>query len=99
MEGESSHINVPKEPMWDKDETLDVTTMVAHIDFLETIMHLILDQMKTMNDKKSSELPRSQELLVDKEMQKGGFKFSDASARLPMLGKARWWLKDLKPPK
>ena len=55
MEGESSHLNVPKDQTWDEDETVDVTTIVALVDSLKTTMHLILDQIKSMTDKKSSE--------------------------------------------
>ena len=59
MEGKSSHHNVPEEQMWDKDETLDVTTMVSCIDSLKITMHLIFDQMKTMTKKKGNELVSS----------------------------------------
>ena len=52
-----------------------------------------------MNEKKSSELTRSQELLVDEDMQEGGFKMPDTLTRLPLLGKAMWQSKDLKTPK
>ena len=48
---------------------LDVTTMVAHIDSLETTMHLLLDQMKELTSKKGKELAKSKDILMDKEMQ------------------------------
>ena len=42
--------------------------MVAYIDSLETTMHLLLDQMKELTNKKGKEIKKSNEILIDEEM-------------------------------
>ena len=94
MEGESSQQNLCEEQIWEEGVTIDVTTMVACIDSLETTMHLILDQMKHIISKRDSDLVKAIGIPLDKEMQRGGLREPKTSTRVPVT---RWQLKDLKP--
>ena len=99
MEGESSQQHMSEENMHEQDETIDVTHMVARIDTIESTMQLMLEQMKELTQMREVNKGKRAVPAFNVETNEEGFEEPETSARTPKPGRARWQLKDLKPPK
>ena len=99
MDGESTLQQNPQPPMQEEDEHIDVTAMVSCIDSLEQMMHVMVDQMHEFTAVRSSNKGKQvmQSFHDDVPMRELGE--PETIAQVPSQGRARWQLKNLKPPK
>ncbi|MCO5551280.1 hypothetical protein L7F22_004779 [Adiantum nelumboides] len=85
--------------MHEDDETLDVTTMVTRIDSLENTMQLILNQMHELTAVHAIGKGKSVAGNPSEDLPMHDQGEPETSSQVPNVGRVRWQLKDLKPPK
>ena len=99
MDGGSTSQQNPQPPMQEEDEHIDVTAMVSRIDSLEQMMHVVVDQMQEFTA--VCPMDKGKQVMEpfpkDVPMRESGE--PKTIAQVPSQGRARWQLKDLKPPK
>ncbi|MCO5605236.1 hypothetical protein L7F22_059416 [Adiantum nelumboides] len=85
--------------MHEDEETLDVTAMVTRIDLLENTMHLILNEMHELTVVHVTEKGKNVVANPSEDMPMHDQGEPETSSHVPNVGRVRWQLKDLKPPK
>ena len=83
MEGESSHWSMPKETMHDKDETINITNIVTHVDTIENTMHLVLEQMQEIKNMNLGD--QGKQIAMDVDLPEVRLEESHAYATTPIL--------------
>ena len=98
MDDETSQHQEIEQRVHDEDETLSVTAMVSRIDLLEQTMH-IMEQMREFTAVRANEKGKTTVETLQEDVPMIELREPDTSAQMPALGRTRWQIKDLKPPK